>query len=544
MANASQTAQFMSLFAGSRDIILFDQRGVGLSQPALECPEFIEAVFDLLDEPDPNVAAEAQFEALMACRDNLLAEGHDLSVFTTAQSAADVNAIREALGYDEVNLYGGSYGSFLAQAVMRDYPDGVRSAVIESVYPLEASLIMDAPQRGAKMSLRLLAACEEDADCNSAYPDIQGVLFDLIEQLNDAPVPVTVTNPLDGQSYAAVLSGDDVYSILLSTFYQTPLIPALPQAISDVARGDYALITQLSGARLMLYDLTSRGMMYSVLCAEDLIGRTPEELLARREELPEQLRGRIDPENAIRYGIFGLCDNWPVEEADPSIKEPLVSDIPTLIIAGEYDAVTPPEYARLVAEGLSNGYLFEIPAAGHGGDTTGDCAASIIAAFFDDPSSAPDGSCIDEMPGLAFDLPSEPLEITLEPWSDEDVGLEGVVPAGWLQVQPGTFARAQSALDPFAMQLAVVEEDQDALLGIVTSQFGLAETPESVGEREANGLIWTLYSFEAQGAFRFLALAGGDGRTLVVVVRCDPDEQELTYDEIVLPVVDALVPIE
>ena len=544
VASAAQTAQFLALFAGNRDLILFDQRGVGLSEPSLDCSELVGAAFDLLDEIDPEVAMKAEFDALLACRDRLVADGHDLSVYTTAQSAADVAAIRQALGYEEINLYGGSYGSFLAQATMRDYPEGIRGVVLESVWPLETSLLVDRPGNSARMGLKLVDACTADPDCASAYPELRTVFFDVIDQLNAEPVPITVTNPLDGQSYAAVLTGDAVYGVLVSTFYQTQLIPALPQAIYDVSNGNYELMTQLSGARLMLLNLTSRGMTHSVVCAEDLVGRTPEEVLDQIEALPRQLRGRADPDLGIKYGIFGACEEWPVEEADPSFKHPLRSDIPTLVIAGEYDAVTPPEYARLVADKLSNSYLFEIPGAGHGGDTTSDCAVGIIATFLDDPSTAPDGSCIGDLPGLAFDLPSEPLEVALEPWSNEDTGLSGVAPVGWQELQPGTFARASSALDPVAMQVVSVGGDEDDLLGIVTAQFELAEAPERVGEREANDLTWSLYAaFEAQGVYRFLALAEVDGRTLVVVMRYDPEEGEALYSEVFLPVVDALVPI-
>ena len=140
--NAPALAPVLAPIHPNRDLIVFDQRGAGLSEPALECPEFVQAVFDLLDEPDPEVALQAQFDALMACRDRLVSEGHNLSAYNTIQNAADVNAIRIALGYDQVNLYGGSYGSLLAQATMRDHPERIRSVAINSVLPLEKSIFV------------------------------------------------------------------------------------------------------------------------------------------------------------------------------------------------------------------------------------------------------------------------------------------------------------------------------------------------------------------------------------------------------------------
>jgi pimeloyl-ACP methyl ester carboxylesterase len=208
MANAPAAAQILASVYPHRDFIVFDQRGVGLSEPALECPEWEQAHFDLLDEADPEVALQTTFEALMACCDRLVSEGHDLSAYNTAQNAADVNAIRIAFGYDQVNLYGGSYGSLLAQATMRDHPEAIRSVAMNSVVPLEGSIFVDASTTVPDAFLRLLDTCAEDAACDSAYPDLPEVLFEVIDRLNAEPIPITVTNPVDSQSYAALLTGD------------------------------------------------------------------------------------------------------------------------------------------------------------------------------------------------------------------------------------------------------------------------------------------------------------------------------------------------
>ena len=136
MQNGGQIASLLAHTHPQRDLIIFDQRGVGLSEPALECPDWVQAQYDILDEADSDTALRLPYEALMACRERLTEEGVNLSAFTTTQSAADVDAIRRALGYEELNLLGGSYGSFLAQAVARDFPETVRSMVINSVWPM------------------------------------------------------------------------------------------------------------------------------------------------------------------------------------------------------------------------------------------------------------------------------------------------------------------------------------------------------------------------------------------------------------------------
>ena len=234
---------------------------------------------------------------------------------------------------------------------------------------------------------------------------------------------------------------------LVTFLYTTAIIPVLPQAIDNVYNGDLALMTQLSSTRLALLDLTSRGMTFSVLCAEDLIDRTPDDLLALMDTLPRQLVTNAEPRTIVDYGIFGICAGWPVAQADRSIKKPLVSDIPTLVLTGELDPVTPPTYGELVAGYLPNGYFFEFPGVGH--DVLGaPCARAIAGAFLADPTQAPDAGCIADMPGVVFDLPTETPEVVLEPFSDADRRFSGLVPVGWEELAPANLARQVTALDP------------------------------------------------------------------------------------------------
>jgi len=248
-------------------------------------------------------------------------------------------------------------------------------------------------------------------------------------------------------------------------------------------------------------------------------------------------------ELAVEYGIFGICEEWPVEQAGEWVKEPLVSDIPTLLLAGEFDPVTPPEFAQLVAGHLSNRYYYLLPGAGHIGDNTSECALSITASFIEDPTNPPDSSCIAAMPGLVFDIPSEASEVTWEPYSNEELGLRGVVPAGWTEVDNGLFVRSSTALDMAAMQIAAEAVDLEEMLVLLTTSYDLQATPEMVGERQANGLTWSLYAFEIQGMHRDVALAESTGGTLLLVVRSAPAERDEIYEAVFLPMVDALVPL-
>jgi len=538
-------AQVIRPSAPNRDVILFDQRGVGYSEPALECPEFGDAMFATLDEADPLVAGQARIDALLACGARLADEGHNLAAYTTTQNAADVEDIRRALGYDMVNLYGGSYGSLLAQAVMRDHPDGIRSVIIDSVLPIEKSVFIDTATSAANAILHLMDSCAADPACNTAYPVLKQVLFESIDRLNADPLPITVTNPDDGQTYQMTLTGDAIRDNLFTFLYSTSVIPVLPQAVYDVYNGDYELMTQLSGQRLALFDMLSTGMELSVLCTDDLIGRTPEDYVSLLEALPPQLAGRLDPEVAAEFSYFHLCENWPVEQADLSVKTPLVSDIPTLVLAGEFDPITPPDYAGLVASHLTNAFFWEFPGIGHGVVGSGHCAEAVVQAFLDDPATAPDARCIDTLPGIDFDVPQEAEAIVvMEPVTYAASGFQGVVPAGWEEPAPMNYKRGQNALDPTLFAQDAVPLSAVELRDLLAVQLGQGDMPEPMTTQVLGAFTWTLYRFAIQTYTADLALARNDNPAYFVLLVTLPEEHDALYEQVFVPAVAALRPLE
>ncbi len=523
-----------------RDLIVFDQRGAGLSEPALECPEYVAAFFTHLNEPDSNVSLKAAFDSIVTCRDRLMNEGHNLSAYNTVQNAADVDDIRVALGYDKVNLYGGSYGSLLAQAVMRDHPDGIRSVAVNSVLPLEKSIFVQASLTTTSAIIRLLDTCAADEACNTAYPDLRQELFEVIDRLNLQPLPITLTNPSDGQRYDAVLTGDGVVGNLVTFLYLTQIIPALPQAVHDLHAGDYGLVTELGSTRLALIDLSTRGMMFSVLCSEDLIGRTREDLLRNIATLPRQLAGTGDPEVMAKYGIFGICDYWLDEEADAWVKNPLFSNIPTLILEGEFDPVTPPEYGRLVADNLSNSYFFEFPGIGHDVLGSSECARSIVVAFLDEPAKAPERSCIDAMPGVVFDVPGEQAPLILERFADDERGFSGLVPVGWTELAPANLMRGSSALDLTYFVLEASTKSASDLLASLAAQLAFDPDIEPIATNEVGNFVWEFYSFERRGYPADLVISEDNEKAYFILMLSSEEERPFMYEELFLPALRAM----
>ena len=161
-----------------------------------------------------------------------------------------------------------------------------------------------------------------------------------------------------------------------------------------------------------------------------------------------------------------------------------------------------------------------------------------------DPNQAPDASCIDELPGVAFTVPADTADIEFESYTNQELGIQGVVPAGWAEVQTGIFARSSPTVDMAVLQIAVEGSmGPDELLAAIAEGYGLDQAPERTAERQANDLTWSLYAFEVQGIPRDLALAAHEGGTLIVLMRSASDERDVLYEAVFVPAVEALVPL-
>ncbi len=537
--NAGFIAPLFQDVVGGRTLIMFDQRGVGRSEPALACPEWVETQLSLLaPDTQPEQALMENNDALLACAERLEADGINLSAYNSLENAADVADITRALGYEQVNLIGVSYGSLLAQHVMRDHPEVVRAVVIDSVLPLDESFFVGTIDTAFTALQSLLDACAAQADCAAAYPDLETTLLATIRQYNETPLPITVTDPTTGISYDSILTGDAITGAILINLYSTPAIPTLPQTIVEIAGGNLASAEAFLSRILAAYYALERGMQYSVFCAEDLLLTEEADLLERYSALAPEYVGRAGLELSMEYSPFDLCAAWPVDLLDVSVKEPVVSDIPTLALGGEFDPVTPPSYAARVTETLANSYTYTFPGVGHSVALASQCAAGIIGQFLDDPLSEPDATCIDTM-GVTFRVPGSTL--TLEAFTNETFGISGVIPAGWQELAPGTYAESLSGSVVMIQQAAPVPLAQlQALLG---QQFGISEFPEAYRTVETETFTWSLYETPGpQGLIADVALAELDGTTYVIVLLSGESDNLLYYEGAFLPAVEALTP--
>ncbi len=539
--------QFRPLLEAGRDIILFDQRGVGFSEPALECPGLRELGLELLDEEidgqqiGEEEALDLYTNEAMTCRQNL-AKAAELAAYNTAASAADVNDLREAMGYDQVNLWGTSYGTWLALEVMRRYPEGIRSVVLDSVYPPQQDLTAEAPANAARSIDLLFEACAADQACNGAFPDLRTVYLNTVYRLNQQPAHFQVTNPLTGERYDLVMTGDNVASLLFQFLYATSIIPSLPQILYEVNQEDYATTAQLFGALLVSGEAMSQGQQFSVLCHDEVAFSSPQEFEAALAEHPELERAFSD--SVLGDLGFELCAGWQVGQADKTLTQPVTSGIPTLIMAGEFDPITPPAWGKQVGETLKNSYFFEYPGVGHGASASTGCPQEMMIDFLDDPATAPDDACLAGMQDWKFVIPSGLTAVEWVTFTNETLAIQGLVPYGWTEAQIGVYGRGASATDVTALLMQSMAGTAQDLLDLLTQQFGLAAAPEAAAQREANGLTWNLYAVEVQGLQINFALSEGEGRGYIVLLQSSAKERDALYGLVYLPAIDALEPIQ
>jgi pimeloyl-ACP methyl ester carboxylesterase len=387
-------------FQARFDIVRFDQRGTGRSLPSLDCPEWREALSTFLSAAQGiGEDAAALRVAMHACHDRLANEGVNFGAYTSSASAHDVQDLMLALGYEQWKMYGASYGTRVELTALRDTPEHIRSALLDSVVPVQVNHDANWAANLQRSLDTLFAACAADAACDAAFPALEQTLFDLVAELNARPITLSPVNPVTGQPMTVVMTGDRLLLGLAQTVTDTTLIPFLPLVITTTAQGNYGLITTAAAQAVTARSQIAYGVYHSVLCNEEDPFITPEIVAAATA-------GVRDETKRVMLAFFtqlnlDVCAFWGSPPPPAIENEPVVSDVPVLVLAGEYDPSTPPAYGRLAAETLSHSSLFEFPGFGHGVFSPG-CAANLSFAFQADPSQPVDGSCVEAIPPPHF----------------------------------------------------------------------------------------------------------------------------------------------
>lgn len=380
-------------FLNDHDYIIFDQRGAQHSNPSLDCQNMFEPYYswgrrEMSNEDRANVQAEA----LIACQNDLVAAGIDVAEYTSAENAADVADLRIALGYDEWNVFGVSYGVRLALTLMRDHPEGIRSVILDSVYPPQVDLFMEYGTNMAAAFAHLFESCANDEGCSSTYPNLENDFYDLVQRLNTESRYVTAIHGISNQEFSVYVSGEMLVDTLFGLMYARDQIPYIPYLIDDAVNGGEELLSVAAQNFVDTGYGISEGLYYSISCSEEAPFTNWDTAYANLEHMPEPMRNLT-----FLPFIQQVCGAWTLQQPAPIENELVTSDLPTLVLDGDFDPITPPLWAEETASGLSNSFYYVFPGTGHGVVRSTDCGLSVMLSFVDNPQQAPDVSCIDEL---------------------------------------------------------------------------------------------------------------------------------------------------
>ena len=386
-----------------RNVIFVDQRGEYHSDPALTCPEIDNFAVQQagLSVLAPTTESK-DLSAVTNCHDRLTKEGYDLSAYNTPENAADIADLRAEMGIKDWNVYGVSYGSDLALQMLRLFPQGIRSVVLDSVVPPQLNVVDQWWPAAAEAFKALFAACAAEPACNQAYPNLTQDLTTAVNRLAAHPLTVQVPQSA-GAAQSVVLDGYSLANLVIVASLSGDYAD-LPEAIHNAATGNgipaaELLVQQVAGTPP---GLEAWGLLFGVFCSEEVGYTSPAaELAAAKKALPDfpELVLRLVPQLAR---IFSECGVWNVKRATPSTPAPTHSKVPALLLTGSLDAATPPSWAYQAAKTLTHSTVVTLRGLGHDTLLHSSCAASILNAFVTEPTESVDTGCTKSLTSPTF----------------------------------------------------------------------------------------------------------------------------------------------
>jgi pimeloyl-ACP methyl ester carboxylesterase len=372
-----------------RDIVLVSQRGTGgdnkLGCAAVANDDNIQVYLDPLFTVD----------VFRACYEELK-KTYDLTKYSTCLAADDLNEVRLALGYEKINLIGGSYGTRMALVYMRQYPETIRTAILSGVAPIAfKNPLFHAPAIQEALQL-LFAECANDPDCSAVFPDLEDEFRVVIQRLDEHPTDVTISHPVSEEKVSVKLNREAFVEATRTMMYTMDYNRQIPYLVHRAFEGDYEPFAQLGvEAERSIRKILALGMLLSVTCAEDL-DRISEDEIVDATGGTYMGDGRVRRQKAV-------CEFWPRSILPDSYGDPVSVDVPVLLLSGTMDPVTPPRWGEEAASHLANS-LHLVMSGAHG--VRGKCILDIQKQFLETGSvDKLDISCIESVQMPRFQIP-------------------------------------------------------------------------------------------------------------------------------------------
>jgi pimeloyl-ACP methyl ester carboxylesterase len=368
-----------------REILLIDQRGTGKSE-LMNC--------DLgEDQPEGRFSREETIANTETC---LAMLPHDPRFFTTSVAVRDLEALRQALGYPALNLYGSSYGTRVAQHYARRFPATTRSVILDGVVPPQLPLGPGIALEAQTALLAIFNRCSANPGCDSAFPGIADTFAQLEADLADQPVSVELSHPLSGERQTVEFSDMAFAAVIRLMSYSPDTVALMPLLIHEAANGDFVpLAATFLAIEADMSEQIANGMHNAVVCTED----TPFYADIDVAALDKTYIGSMMTE-----ALLATCSVWPTGVLDDDLREPLNTDTPVLLLSGSADPITPPYFAELAAVAMGNARHLTGADQGHGLAGRG-CMPDIVGRFVANASvDELDTDCMERLYVMPFFL--------------------------------------------------------------------------------------------------------------------------------------------
>lgn len=373
----------------NRDIVIIELRGLRYSSTFLKCDEIFDANLEMLEE---NLNYDQSIDrlqiALDAAKKRFENDGVNLSAYNNIETAKDIHMVMDALGYDKFSLVGSSAGTLLAHHVINENPDRIRCAILDAGLPIDPGVLINYVPSIVNCLKNYFEECRRDPLFNATFPNLEERFIELIDQLNENPEEITVTNPETGEEMNVLINGYRLSElVLLNMFYSTQI----PLLIGNIVNGDYSAFEDFARGKTTSMNFAD-GLGYTIFIDE------AGEFDSNDIDMDPVYQTFSDGITLSGLGgkyLLEVQKQWQLDfinTKNETGNEP--HNTPVLVLNGKYDPVIPVQFDKVLKEKYPNSYIYRFDGVPHSAfDNATSCALPMVLEFLNNPDSAPNSDC-------------------------------------------------------------------------------------------------------------------------------------------------------
>jgi len=377
------------LLLDKRDVVIIELRGLKYSKPNLFTPELTSLQISLLDKNLPVEEIIGIYtDTIKSIYKRFTDEGINLSAYNYFETANDIVYVMEQLGYDKFAVFGSSAGTIVAQHLLMNYPERLTGVIMNAVVDIDNAL-NDMHLSCINMLETIFNECENNEKYANAFPDLKRRFLAVLDSLNETPDTIIANYPGNNEEYKILINGDRISAWVFSEMYRNT---QLPMSLHKIINRDYSELTERPGPFFPIQDF-SNGLSWSMIVSE-----WPE---ATEKQIPLDSEYKTFVKGTgllmfVPYFMNELRKVWKVDALYDK-KKALATNVPVLMLSGQYDHVCPYGYAQDLSEKFDTSYCYVFRGVAHSPIDSGPCGIMLVSQFLDNPDMAPDASCVEEL---------------------------------------------------------------------------------------------------------------------------------------------------